>query len=238
MDAFLQGIVQGLTEFLPVSSSGHLVLMSLFGFRGDLPFVAFLHLGTFFAVLAFTFKELLKVLRNLRLIVALIVSTAPAALVWILFKDAVERSFNPRVLPLTFSVTALFLLLASVKSGNKRMEDITFLDALIIGVFQAFALLPGISRSGMTISAALLLGYSPESAVYYSFLMSLPATLAGGILNVEGAGTQAMLGLVSSLLFGLLALFLVRKAVFSGKFHLFSYYLVAVSIFAYFGVIA
>jgi undecaprenyl-diphosphatase len=239
MGAIIQGTIQGLTEFLPISSSGHLVLFSyLFGLRGDLPFVALLHLGTFFAVLIFTSKKILYVLMRPKIILMLIISTIPAGIVWVLFKDAVEKSFNAKLLPLTFSITASFLLLASVVKGNKKMDDMGIVDALIIGIAQAFALLPGISRSGMTISAALLLGYEAEDSIYYSFLLSLPTTFAGGILNIEGAGAQGILGLIFSFAFGLLALFLVKKAVKTGEFHLFSYYLSFVAFLSYFGVIS
>ena len=237
MEVFLQGMVQGLTEFLPVSSSGHLVLMSeLFGFRGDLPFVAFLHLGTFFAVFLFTFKKIIFALKRPRIILMLIASTIPAGIVWIFFKDALEKSFRPGILPITFSITATFLVIGSAKFGKKKMEDMNILDAIVIGLFQALALFPGISRSGMTISAALLLGYDPEDSVYYSFLLSLPATFAGGILNLKGAGAQATAGLLSSLFFGLLALFLVKRSAISRKFHLFSYYLFIVAVISYYGV--
>ncbi len=239
MGGLVQGMVQGLTEFLPVSSSGHLVLFSyLFGLRGDLPFVAFLHLGTFFAVFIFTFKKIIFVLKKPLLIIMLVISTIPAGIVYMIFKDSVEKSFNPKTLPLAFSVTALFLMFASIRTGEKKMEDVSILDATLIGIAQAFALFPGISRSGMTISAALLLGYKGEDAVYYSFLLSLPATLVGGIMNIEGAGAQATLGLISSLLFGLLALFLVKRIVNVGKFHLFSYYLSFVAILTYFEVVS
>ncbi len=238
MGAFIQGIVQGLSEFFPISSSGHLVLFSyMFGFRGDLPFVAFLHLGTFIAVFLFTLKKIILALKKPWLLFMLIISTIPAGVVYLLFKDTVEESFNPRNLPLMFSITAAILLVASVKNGSKKMINMSILDATIIGLAQAFALFPGISRSGMTISAALLLGYEGEDSVYYSFLLSLPATLAGGILNIKGVGGQATLGLVSSLLFGLLALFLVKKIVKVKKFHAFAYYLVLVSTLSYFEVI-
>lgn len=239
MGAFIQGIVQGLSEFFPISSSGHLVLFShLFGLRGDLPFVAFLHLGTFFAVFLFTIKKIILALKKPWLLLVLIISTIPAGAVYFLFKDVVEESFNPKNLPLMFSITSTILLIASVKEGKKKMVKMSLLDATIIGFAQAFALFPGISRSGMTISAALLLGYEREDAVYYSFLLSLPATLAGGILNIKGAGAQATLGLISSLIFGLLALFLIKKIVSIGKFHIFAYYLTFVALISYFGVIA
>ncbi len=239
MGAFIQGIVQGLSEFFPISSSGHLVLFSyMFGLRGDLPFVAFLHLGTFIAVFFFTLKKIILAFKKPWLLLVLTISTIPAGAVYFLFKDSVEKSFNPKNLPLMFSITATVLLIASVKDGSKKMVKMSILDATIIGLAQAFALFPGISRSGMTISTALLLGYEGEDAVYYSFLLSLPATLAGGILNIKGVGGQeATLGLVSSLLFGLFALFLVKKIVKVKKFHAFAYYLAFVSILSYFEVI-
>ena len=235
MDAIIQGTVQGLTEFLPVSSSGHLELLSkLFGMRGDLPFVAFLHLGTFFAVFIFTFKHILKVLRSFKLLSLLFVSTIPAVLVGVLFEDLIEKIFNPSVLPYSFTITAALLVIGSSQRGKKRMEEMDVWDALLIGVAQAIAIIPGISRSGSTIAAALILGYSPEDSLYYSFLMSLPVTFGAGILKFQGAGASALVGLTFSFLFGLLALFLIRFSIIKDKFHVFSYYLLSIAALSFF----
>jgi len=235
MEAFIQGLVQGLTEFLPVSSSGHLVFLSkIFGFRGDLSYVAMLHLGTFFAVFIFTFQKLLYVLKRWKLILMLIISTIPAAVVGVFFENYVEEAFNYSVLPLSFSLTAVFLLFASVFDGKKSMDDMTWWDALIIGISQAVAVVPGISRSGLTIAAAIMIGYKREDALYYSFLMSLPVTLGAGVLNFEGAGASGLVGLIFSFLFGLLALFLLKKIVVTNKIHLFGYYLLIIAMTSYF----
>ena len=235
MDAVFQGIVQGLTEFLPVSSSGHLELFSLlFGFRGDLSFVAFLHLGTFIAVLIFSFKKLLYVFEKPMIMAMLIISTIPAVVFGLIFEEMIEKSFNPKVLPVTFSITAAFLLLGSVMDGKKKMEEMHWVDALLIGFAQVLALVPGISRSGMTIAAALILGYDLEDSLYYSFLMALPVTLGAGLLKFQGAGTPGLVGLTFSFLFGLLALFLLRKSVYSCKLHYFGYYLIGVSLISFF----
>ncbi len=235
MEAFIQGLVQGLTEFLPVSSSGHLVFLSkVFGFRGDLSYVAMLHLGTFFAVFIFTFKKLMYVLKRWKLIVMLMISTIPAAIVGVFFENYVEEVFSYSVLPLSFSLTAVFLLFASVFNGKKAMDDMTWWDALIIGIAQAIAVIPGLSRSGLTIAAAIIIGYRREDALYYSFLMSLPVTFGAGVLNFEGAGASGLVGLLFSFIFGLLALFLLKKIVIMNKFHLFGYYLLVIAMISYF----
>jgi len=235
MEAFVQGLVQGLTEFLPVSSSGHLVFLSkVFGFRGDLPYVAMLHLGTFFAVFIFTFRKLIYVLKRWKLILMLVISTVPAAVVGVFFENYVEEAFNYSVLPLTFSLTAVFLLFASVFNGKKSMDEMTWWDALIIGAAQAVAVIPGLSRSGLTIATGMMIGYKREDALYYSFLMSLPVTLGAGILNFEGAGASGLIGLLFSFIFGLLALFLLKKIVIMNKLHLFGYYLIAIAMISYF----
>ncbi len=234
MGAVIQGIVQGLTEFLPISSSGHLEVFSkVFGFRGDLSFVALLHLGTFFAVFIFAFKKLVFAFKKPWVLFMLFISTLPAVIFGMLFEDVVEKSFNAEILPITFSITAFFLLIGSVSSGRKKMEEMSWIEALLIGFAQLLALFPGISRSGMTISAALLLGYTFEDALYYSFLMALPVTLGAGILKFQGAGTPGLVGLVFSFLFGLLALFLLKKSVYLGKLHVYGYYLVGVSLVSF-----
>ncbi len=235
MDAIIQGILQGLTEFLPISSSGHLELASrLFGFRGGIDFVAALHLGTFFAVFIFSFKKLIFALKRPRLILALFISTLPAFVVGVFLEDAIEKFFNYTILPYSFALTALFLLLGSASNGNKKMEDMNFVDALVIGLFQAAAVVPGLSRSGLTIASAMYLGYGMEDALYYSFLMSLPVTFGAGILKFQGAGNAALVGFFFSFIFGLLALFLLRTSVYKEKFHLFGYYLIFVSLVSYF----
>ncbi|MCD6449653.1 MAG: undecaprenyl-diphosphate phosphatase, partial [Thermotogaceae bacterium] len=234
MEAFIQGLVQGLTEFLPVSSSGHLVFLSkVFGFRGDLPYVAMLHLGTFFAVLIFTFQRLLYVLKRWRLVLMLLISTIPAAIVGVFFENYIEGVFDHSVLPLSFSLTALFLLFASVFNGRKSIDDLSWWDALMVGIAQAIAIVPGLSRSGLTIATAIMIGYKKEDALYYSFLMSLPVTFGAGVLNFEGAGASGFIGFVFSFIFGLLALFLLKKIVLMNKLHFFGYYLLVISMVSY-----
>ncbi len=235
---FLQGVVQGLTEFLPVSSSGHLLLFEkLLDLEGGVSLIAFLHLGTFFAVLIFSFKRLLYVLSKPRLIFMTVLSTIPAGLVGIFFDKAVESAFDVKLLPITFSISALFLGLTKGERDLKGMDDMNVRDAIMIGLSQAFAVLPGISRSGMTISTAILLGYRWEDAMYYSFILSLPVTFGAGILQMEKVGHGAIHGFMGALIFGFLALFLVKHLLRKGIFYRFGYYLVALSIVVYFGVI-
>lgn len=167
----LLGIVQGLTEFLPVSSSGHLVLFSHV-FKMDLNAyqTAILHLGTLAAVVVFALEGIRRSLRNWRVILNLVISTIPAGVFGVLFESRVDEAFSsPVVLPLFFSFTALVLLFTSSFSGEKRMEEMTILDATLVGLAQVLALFPGVSRSGITIATLLFLKYRREDALQYSF---------------------------------------------------------------------
>ncbi len=235
MGSLIQGIVQGLTEFLPISSSGHLVFLGdLFGLRSDLAFVAFLHLGTFLAVFIFSFKNLIRVLKRPRLLIPLSISTLPAVVVGLWFGDAVESSFRISVLPITFSITAAFLGLSRGRSGSKKMEDMSIFDALMIGLAQALAVFPGISRSGLTIATAMLLGYDWKESMYYSFLLSLPVILGAGLLESGKMNFHALPGFISAFVFGMVGLYMVKFLIEKRTFHLFGYYLVMIAILTYF----
>ncbi len=192
LTAALWGLVQGLTEFLPVSSSGHLVLIpALLGFdEPDLATSAVLHLGTLTAALWYFRRELIALARhpgrpeNRRLWKFLIIGTIPAAVIGLTLRSPIETIFTePWIVAVCLMITGLILLAAHrLPLGNRAVADVTTGDAAMIGMFQAFALLPGISRSGMTITGGLVQGMDRPEAARLSFLLGIPAvTGAGGL---------------------------------------------------------
>ncbi|MBM7409180.1 undecaprenyl-diphosphate phosphatase [Methanococcus maripaludis] len=244
MEELILGIVQGLTEFLPISSSGHLAIFTaLFNSTPDVGYFAFLHLATFLAVLIFVKAEVFEIITGitkkekeyLNLASKLILSTIPAVFVGLFFGDFIESVFSSTLLIGVFlSITGILMLLSDNLNKNlKTIKSILYVDALIIGVFQAFSVLPGISRSGTTLFAALFLGMNKEDAVKYSFLMSLPVTFGAGILELQKItfSSEQLFGFVISFLTGLLGLYLVKKMVIGGKLKIFGYYCFLASFF-------
>ena len=221
--AFILGVVQGATEYLPVSSSGHLVLVPwLFGFdKGSFIFDILVQLGTLLAVVVYFRADLIAVaaamVRGLvakqplkepmsRLGWFVGLASVPAAVIGVLFKDDFERTFSSSRAALSFLLlTAFLLVLGEVASRRLRaLEDqrdekaLTWLDAVVIGLAQSVALFPGVSRSGSTISAGMLMGLDRAAAAKFSFLMSIPVMVGAGLLAikdlVENAGALAALG--------------------------------------------
>lgn len=201
--ALLLGVLQGLTEFLPVSSSGHLVLgQSILGLKEpELFFDVLLHVGTLAAVLTFYGKDLWRIARGWCASLAggdsnegaartgwlLILGSVPAGIVGVFLSGLVEQMFaSPRLAACALLVTGGILCLGEPKEGAGREEaEMTAKDALIIGMFQAFAIIPGISRSGATIAAALMRGVAREQAARFSFLLSVPAIAGAFALKVK-----------------------------------------------------
>lgn len=215
LDAVIQAIIQGLTEFLPVSSSGHLSLFQHFtgqSGEGALLFSAILHLGTLVAVfIAFwdtiwaLIKEFFVMLKDIftgkfkwstmngerRMIIMLVISLAMLVPFYI-FKDfftGIAEDSDILVEGVCFLYTSLILYLSDrqVKKHYKEPKDITVKDAVVVGAFQGVALLPGVSRSGSTIAGGLFSGFSRELAVRYSFILGIPAILGGCLLEVKDA---------------------------------------------------
>jgi undecaprenyl-diphosphatase len=187
------GLIQGLTEFLPVSSSGHLVLVpALFGF--DEPGLAasvMLHLGTLVAVLAYYRSDLLRLfhLRTdpeaRRILMLLVVGTIPAAIVGLALRGPIEVVFSePWLAAVALMVTGVILLFTLlVGRGVRRLAEGRWTDGVVVGLAQAFALLPGISRSGMTIAAGMSQGFQRKEAARYAFLLSIPAIAGAGLFD-------------------------------------------------------
>ncbi|WP_157723365.1 undecaprenyl-diphosphate phosphatase [Pseudothermotoga thermarum] len=228
-------LVQGATEFLPVSSSGHIVLLgNLFKVETDVSLTVLLHLGTLLAILIFAAKHILRVLKKPRLIFLVILSTLPAALIGIAFDEIIEKTFQKlEYLPVFFCITALLLALASAKNGSKTMEEMKALDSLIIGIFQAAAIFPGVSRSGATIAAAILLGFDKKDSLGYSFLLAIPAITGAGLLKAETFKIADLYLLLLSFVSGLVALFVLRKIVLANKLKVFSVYCLVVALMSY-----
>ncbi|AZA09260.1 Undecaprenyl-diphosphatase [Corynebacterium pseudopelargi] len=198
-------IVQGLTEFLPVSSSGHLRIVSelFWGEDAGASFTAVVQLGTEAAVLVYFAKDIWRILKawfqgladkskrnfDYRMGWMVIVGTIPVSLMGVLFKDAIRE--GARNLWITASVLVLFsfVFILAEKLGSKRrdFEQLTMKDAIIMGFAQCLALIPGVSRSGGTISAGLFVGLNREVAARFSFLLAIPAVLASGLFSLPDA---------------------------------------------------
>ncbi len=220
LESFILGMIQGLTEFLPISSTGHLYLgRHFFGLQeAGLTLDTMLHLGTLVAVLVFYREEFSKILKNPfgRLTWLLVIGTIPAVVIGLLFKDFFDEISKTGVtIGWEFLITGIFLWIAeSSKNGYKKMDEISYRDAFMIGLFQAGAIFPAVSRSGLTIVAALWRNLDRETAAYFSFLLSTPAIAGAVILQsfdlVQGKGEEITLsallvGIVSSAVFGYIA---------------------------------
>ena len=259
ISAIFQGILQGLTEFLPVSSSGHLSLWQYFtGVNSEtsVSFSVMLHLGTLLAVIIAFWPTVRQLLREFfllfadlfrgrlfrqsptpyrRMLYLLILSCVPLLLVLPLqdFLTSVSADNDILVEGICFLITSTLLFLAD-RAPRGRLEASTMKGkhALAIGAAQLFATLPGISRSGSTISVGQMCGLERSYAVSYSFILGLPAVLAAGILDLHDAAAggvdiewgTALLGMAAALIFGLLAIRLVHYLIKSNKFRIFAVY--------------
>ena len=225
-DAILWGAVQGLTEFLPISSSGHLVIIpALLGRDGpDIGTTAMLHLGTLAAVLVFYRADIAKMARfdrpGRRMITIIVIGTIPAVVLGLLFESTLDGlTTKPKVVAGMLVVTGVIMLATMMlRQGRNTAEDLSPTDAGIIGLAQSFALIPGVSRSGMTISAGLARGLGRVEAARFAFLLGIPAIAGAGLLSVarafsEGAGITAatIVGMIVAALVGYWAIsFLIR----------------------------
>ena len=198
LQSIILGLVQGLTEFLPVSSSGHLIVMKkLFGIDQEqfgLTYDIALHFATLIAVFVVFLPDILALLKKpfQKTTGLLIVATIPAALVGVFFDDYIEKiSQSGGFLGLTFIVTAFLLFFSQkAKKKAKNIDLMTYKDATVIGLFQGVAVMPGISRSGSTTSAGLLMGVEKESSMRFAFLMSIPIVMGSAVLGVKDIITE------------------------------------------------
>ena len=205
IEAILMGILQGLTEYLPVSSSGHLTIAAnLFGIDGEqnLTFTVAVHVATVLSTLVILWKEIVWILKGLfkwdgamnaeqRYVLAIVVSMIPVGIVGVFFKDYVEEIFGAglMVVGCCLLLTAL-LLIFSYYARPRQKENISLADAFVIGLAQAAAVLPGLSRSGSTIATGLLLGNKKEQLAQFSFLMVIPPIMGEALLDILKAMSQ------------------------------------------------
>ena len=254
LDALLLGIIQGLTEFLPVSSSGHLELGKAILGDTSLPsesllFTVVVHFATALSTIVVYRKDILDILKglfqfkwndDLKFSLKIILSMIPAAVVGVLFDEEIEALFNGNILFVGFMliVTALLLWLADkAKDTNK---NVSFPNALTIGMSQAIAILPGISRSGATISTAVLLGIDKTKAARFSFLMVVPLILgkiakdimSGDITTTSSNNLVLIIGFISAFVAGLVACTWMIKLVKKSKLSYFAIYCLVVGLIA------
>ena len=265
LTAFLLGLVQGVAEFLPISSSGHLAiaqnLLHIEG-AGSVPefFDVLLHLGTLIAVFAAYWKDICEMVVEFfrgigdlahrstpspvpparRLILLIIVGTLPLFAVLPIRKAVQGLGNNMVFVGAALIVTGFLLFLCDrVRKGHKTERSATWLDALLVGVGQAVATLPGVSRSGMTITAGCFVGYERRFAVRFSFLLSIPAVLGANILSIGDAvkaginGAEVpmyLVGVVTAAVVGYLCIRLLKYVADKGRFGAFAYYCWAVGI--------
>jgi undecaprenyl-diphosphatase len=247
IEAIVLGIVQGLTEFIPVSSSGHLVVMhDLFEApTGSLTFDVALHIGTLLALILLFYKDLLRLARGLvkrtteaRLAKMLILATAPAAIAGFYLQSAAETTFrSSRLVAINLMVFGVVMLLAeryALRSPRRTsLEKVTPQQALLMGMAQAFAIIPGVSRSGSTITSGLFGGLDRVSATRFSFLLAIPIT-CGAILKVllnESAISAVdnqtgvfVAGICAAFVSGLLAIRFLLAYVAKHSLAVFAYY--------------
>ena len=265
LEAIVLGALQGITEFLPVSSSGHLVLMQHFlGIKeSQVFFDVMLHFGTLGAVIIVYYQLIGSLVRtgfstlfqadfyrhprltisdtpDLRLIWFLLLGSIPTGLIALLFKDSLEAFFDkPMVVAGMLIITGLILQLSRL--GQRLRQTETPLRAWhtpLVGIVQGLAIIPGISRSGSTISISLLLGLSPQVAAQYSFLLSIPAILGAVVLKLKDVGEITIApaviaaGTLTSFIVGYIALRFLLAMLNRGRFSIFSYYCFALGIVA------
>ena len=265
LEALILGVVQGLTEFLPVSSSGHLTILSnLFGLEGEsnLTMIVALHVATVLSTLVILWKEVVWIFKDLftkqswksyselnegtRFAINILISMIPIGIVGVFFKDTVEEIFGSGLLIVGIMLLVTAALLAfSYFAKPRQREEISPLHAFIIGIGQAVAVLPGLSRSGTTIATGLLLGNKKERMAQFSFLMVIPPVLGEALLDVmdiaDKGFSTAMDGISpAALIIGFLAAFITGCAackwminiVKKGKLIWFAVYCVIIGILA------
>ena len=242
--AIILGAVQGFTEFLPISSSGHLVLLQqIFHIENNvILFDVILHLGTLIAVIIVYRKTIWELIKHplSEKMFLLVTATIPTLIIALLFKDFFESTFNGSCLILGFLVTAVFMLICTYVSKRYYLtKHFNYKTSIIVGIFQGLAIMPGISRSGSTITSSLVCGINRKDSAEFSFLLSIPIILASAgyeclklpYTTVNISFGCIVLGFLFSLITGLLSIKFMLKIIKQSKYHYFAIYLIILSAF-------
>jgi len=235
--------LQGMTEFLPISSSGHLaVFQKLFNLGTPVIFDIFVHVGTLLAIIVFFRKQLWKILKGLffkegnswRIFWLLVIGSLPALFVGLFLQKHIEFIFSSlRLIAFSFLLTGIILISTKFLKfkRKKNLFSLKWLDALVVGLFQAVAILPGVSRSGSTIAGGLMRNFKQETAFQYSFFLAVPAILGALSLQIPDLKNQSSLFLSQSILgmliafgVGFFALKILKKVLFNSQLWLFGFY--------------
>lgn len=256
-DSIFLGVIQGITEFLPVSSSGHLAVIKYFLGLKNVPvlFDVMLHVATLLVVVAMFWKRIVAIVvsiwfwvtgrkrkedgLNLWIVILVIASTVITALFGLFLSGYEEKiSKNPLIVASLFFITGLFLITTLFVRGSKGYKDMSMGNAMLIGLAQGIGVLPGISRSGITITTSLAIKIDRETAAEYSFLISIPAIVGAVILKLKDIGellsvvsvSVLVVGFITTVVVGFLSLFILLKIVKRGKLYLFSFYLIPLAV--------
>ena len=254
LEALILGVIQGITEFLPVSSSGHLQIgAAILGIEStnNLLFTVIVHGATVLSTLIVFWKEIISILKGVlkfelnqetKLVFYIIISMIPVGIIGIFFESKLEAFFDGRVIFVAamLMITGFILLATNFLKAKNASGNLSFTKASIIGIAQAIAVLPGISRSGTTIATALILGVDKEKATRFSFLMVIPPILSATLLKVKEVIEQPSLhtqisnaalavGFVAALVFGIFACKWMINIVKKGSLVYFAYYCFAIS---------
>ena len=246
IDIVILGILQGITEFLPVSSSGHLVIVQyMLGIEspGNTLEILF-HIGTLFSVIFVFYKDIKLIVMSLNkkpsqvLVMHIITATVPAVIIGLTFKDYINSVFSS-IVPVGYALLftgAVLILSINFKNKNKSLS---YLYSILIGLSQAMAIIPGISRSGTTISISMLLGIPPKEAARFSFLLSIPVIVGAGLLGfIELQSNDSftieviIVAILTSFAVGTLSLKMLLKILEIGRFHFFGIYCLVAGIIA------
>ena len=244
IETVILGIIQGLTEWLPISSTGHLKLFDIFlSLEMPISFDGVLHIGTLIVILVFFRKGIYKILSALahldfktehgKMIPLIIVGSIPTALIGLIFGWQIESAFQT-ILPIGVAFIFFGALLYSSKLGEDKTDNVSYYAATMMGIAQGIAIIPGVSRSGATIAVALLLGIKREKAFRFSFLLSIPSILGATCYTVYAefdkltssalGWPELVAGVIVAMLVGYFAIKLLWKTLAKEKFHLFAFY--------------
>jgi len=246
VEAVILGFIQGLTEFFPISSSGHLVItQALFKIKEpQLAFDIFLHLGTLASVLVYFRRDIIDIVfKERRTAVMIIAASIPTLMMGLMFKDAVEELFiRPRLVGYAMFATGILLVATNIyirRTAGRKFSKPGLLGSLLIGTAQGVAIMPGISRSGATICAGILTGLDKEFACKFSFLLSVPAIIGASIIKCGDIGSALsstdlpafVVGGITAMIVGLLSIKVLLGAVRKGGLFLFGIYCMVAALF-------